>query len=218
MDGVWYRPGFTNRPNQKAIERIVDAYLNLISSGNRLRQERKYLEKSIIIINKILGHPCCDIADSVIDFGTPYDNQITNALKAIFFAGQPVRRSFRYALFRMLAKFNVYLYGCCTTTLTITYSDALPANVTVNFTDVVSGTVLFTTTTTGGTTQTITLPSQWFGPGVLIQACINVINAPGSGSYELVDPNDNIVVESAIVGDTCASTLGPLQASYTVTT
>lgn len=216
MDGVWYKPGYTNRPNKKGIEYLVDSYLDVITTGNRLRQERKFLEKSIILINKILGHPCCDVSNGVIDFGTPNNNQITTSLENILFGGSIVRRSFRTALFRMLAKFNTYLYGCCTTLLTVTYQDVAPANATVNFTDIVSGDVLFSTKISGGNTQTIELPSQWFGPAALIRACITNINAPGSGSNKL-NNGGSVIVSSSTIGSTCATSIGPLQTSYTIT-
>jgi hypothetical protein len=217
MDGVWYRPGFTNRPNRKAIEALVDSYLALISNGARLRQERKFIEKAIMIINKILGHPCCDEATAVVDFGTPYENQITTSLKNIFFAGQPVRRSFRYALFRMLDKFNLYLYGCCTSTLTVNFTTAVPADVTINFTDLVSGAVLFTTTIGGGTTQTATLPAQYFGPGALIQVGMDIINAPTSPAQDHISDGSSIILSASAVGEHTSLVLENLQPVYTIT-
>jgi hypothetical protein len=213
MDGVWYRPGYTNRPNRKPIEYLVDAYLDLITSGNRLRQERKFLEKAIKIINTILGHPCCDEAASVIDLGTPYDNQITTSLKNVLLGGTIVRRSFRYALFRMLDKFNKYLYDCCTETLTVTFSTASATNVTVSFTDLVTGDVLFSTTTIGGNTQSITLSAKYFGPGALIKICMNVITPP----VVLNDADLNPIIHSNIAGTVCNTNFGPLLSHYIVT-
>lgn len=217
MDGIQKLPGFTRKPGRKPIEPLVAAYLRLITSGNRLRSERKFLEKAIAIINRILGHPCCDDALAEVDLITPNENQITTSLKNILLGGAIVRRSFRHSLFRLLDLLNKYLYDCCTETLTVAFTTALPANVTVNFTDVVTGDVLFSTTTTGGASQSIILPSKYFGPGALVKVCMNVITAPTAPAVITVSSGATAIVSSGVVGQICATTLSPVQASYTVT-
>jgi hypothetical protein len=113
MDGVYNPPGFTRRPNQKPIEALAYGYLRLITSGARLRQERKYLQKAEAIINMILNSPCCSDPTAVVDLITPYDNQLTIALKDLLTNNPIVRRSFRLALERILNTINTYLRGCC---------------------------------------------------------------------------------------------------------
>lgn len=217
MDGITKPPGFTNRPNQKPIEAIVRAYLRLITSGARLREERKFIIKAIIMINQVFGHPCCDIPTSVIDYGTPYDNQLTNTIRNMIINGNVIRRSFRLALTRILNILNEYLYDCCTETLTVSFTTGDPTDLTVNFTDVVTGDVLFSTTTIGGTTQTITLPAKYFGMGALIKVCMNIISAPTSPAVDTVLTGVQILVSSGVVGSTCSTILQPAKNSYTVT-
>lgn len=217
MDGIQKLPGFTRQAGRKPIEYLVIAYLRLITSGNRLRSERKFLEKAIVIINRILGHPCCDDETAVVDLITPYDNQITTSLKNILLGGEIVRRSFRHSLFRLLDLLNKYLYDCCTETLTVNFTTAAATDVTVNFTDVVTGQVLYTTTTVGGASQAINLPARYFGPGALVKVCMNVINAPTAPAVDTVSAGATTVVSSGVVGQVCATTLGPIQPTYTVT-
>ena len=218
MDGITKLPGFTKKPGLKPIEYLVQAYLRLITSGKRLREERKFLEKAIAIINQILGHPCCDDPEAVVNLITPYENQITTSLKNVLLGGAIVRRSFRHSLFRMLNLLNKYLYDCCTEVLTVNFTSAVPTDVTVNFSDLVTGDLLFSTTTIGGTTQSITLPAKYFGPGALIKVCINVINAPTFPNTDSISSTSTgVLVSSSTVGETCSNIFTSLQSSYTVT-
>lgn len=216
MDGIQRLPGFTKRPNRKPIEPLVAAYLRLVTSGNRLRQERKFIEKAIAIINQILGHPCCDDPIAVVDLITPHDNQITTSLKNILTNNPIVRRSFRHALFRLLDLFNKYLYYCCTEVLTVNFTTVAPADATISFADLVTGDVLFNTSTTGGTTQTTNLPAKYFGPGALIKVCINIINAPTLPAVDKVTSSDGTLVQASTLGTTCGTLFTKANHTYTV--
>jgi len=216
MDGIQRLPGFTKRPNRKPIEPLVAAYLRLVTSGNRLRQERKFIEKAIAIINHILGHPCCDDPIAIVDLITPHDNQITTSLKNILTNNPIVRRSFRHALFRLLDLFNKYLYDCCTEVLTVNFTTVAPTDATVSFSDLVTGDVLFNTTTTGGTTQTATLPAKYFGPGALIKVCINIINGPSIPNVYKIISSDGTLLQSNLLGTSCGNLFTKANHTYTV--
>lgn len=209
--------GFTNRPNRKAIETWIEGYLKLVSSGNRLREERKFIEKAIIMINKVFGHPCCDNPTSIIDFGTPYDNQLTNTIRNLIINGNIIRRSFRLSLQRILDILNDYLYGCCTNVLTINYLGGLsPTTVLMEVYDIVSGDLIYTTTALGGFIQTISLPSKYFGPAALVKVCLtNITPPPGITTNKLSDTS-GVLVSAVAVGQSCSSILKPLQSSYNI--
>lgn len=209
--------GFTNRPNRKAIETWIEGYLKLISSGNRLREERKFLEKAIVLINQIFGHPCCDDPTDVVSFITPNDNQLTHTILQLLQKGNIIRRSFRLSLIRIRTLLNKYLYDCCLETLTINYLGGLsPANTLVQIFDLISGDLIYTTTSLGGTVQTVSLPAQYFGRVALIKVCLtNLTSPPGITKNKLSDTS-GVLVSASGLGQTCGSIFKPLQPSYNV--
>lgn len=219
MDGITRLPGFTKRPNRKPIEALVDGYLRLVTSGNRLRQERKFIEKAIVIINTIFGHPCCDNPSSEIDLITPYDNQLTTSLKNILTNNAIIRRSFRLALMRILDRLNDYLYGCCTETLTFNFpAGILGTLLQVQVIDSVSGKLIYTTTVQNNTVQTVVLSQKYFGPGGSVKICLNILTPAGGITNYYVNNNlSQTLVIGKTVGVVCGTIVQPLAISYTVT-
>lgn len=107
------QPGFTKRPNRKSFENFVSGYLKLVSSGARLREERKFIEKAIVLINLELGIPCCQNPTSVVSLVTPHENDLTRVIREAIKNATIERRSFLYALKRVLKELQTYLQGCC---------------------------------------------------------------------------------------------------------
>lgn len=110
------QPGFTKRPNRKSFENFVSGYLKLVSSGARLREERKFIEKAIVLLNLELGIPCCENPTAIVSLITPHENELTRVIREAIRNAAIDRRSFLHAINRVLVQLQDYLNGCCITT------------------------------------------------------------------------------------------------------
>ena len=208
------------KPNQTALETWIRNYVKqYFSKTFNRRSEAKFIEKAIMMINIIFGHPCCDDPENVITLITPNDNLLTHTVRQLLQRDKIVRRDYRLSLFRILDLLNNALYGeCCTESLTITYEGVSPSGVTAQFTDIVTGDLIFSTTTIGGNVQAIQVPKKYFGSAALIQVQLNVISAPVSpNTYEITDGTD-VYVNTGMIGIITSHIFNPLQSNYIITT
>jgi len=207
------------RPSQTALETWIRAYLKqkLSKTFNR-RAEAKFIEKAIMLINIVFGHPCCDDPENVVNLITPNDNDLTHTVKQLLQRDKIIRREYRLSLFRILDLLNNFLYGeCCTTEITVNYSGGAEASgVTAQFYDLVSGDFIFSTTSVGGASQSVFVPSKYFGAAALISVQLTVLTVPASpNTYELTD-GIYIYVDTALPGIAKSSVFNPLKSVYTI--
>lgn len=207
------------RPNETALELWIDAYLKKLSKTFNRRSEAKFIEKSIMMINIIFGQPCCSDPENVITLITPNDNTLTHTVRQLLQKDKIVRRDYRLSLFRILNRLNNVLYGeCCDGSLTITYEGVAPSGVTAQFFDVISGDVIFSTTTIGGIVQQASIPAKYFGAAALIGVQLTILSSPSSpNTYQITD-GVNVYVNTAALGTTTSSILLPLQPNYIINT
>jgi len=210
--------GFTRHGGRQAIENWIIGYLKLVSSGGRLREETKFIEKAIVLINQVFGHPCCDSPTSVVSFITPYDNQLTHTIEQLVNKDRITRRSFRLSLLRILDILNGYLYGCCTETVTINYlASTPPASVILQVFDPISGDVLFASNPIGGNTQTFTVSTKYFGPASFMKVCLLTITPPAGGHTEFtVSDGTGVLATATVAGTVCSTEVKPLQTVYNI--
>lgn len=207
------------RPNEQAIEIWIDGYLKKLSKTFNRRAEAKFIEKAIMRINLVFGQPCCSDPENFVTLITPNENALTRTVRQLLQPDKIVRREYRLSLFRILNKLNNVLYGqCCDAPVSVIYTGgALPANVTVSFSDLVTGDLIFSTTTTGADTQSLSVPAKYFGAAALIKVTMTVINALGGAStFELTDESGEVYANSGIVGITSSHVFKSLQPVYTI--
>jgi hypothetical protein len=202
--------------DQKPLEQFVIAYLKRITSTSNKNAEIKFIEKSLALINQFLGIPCCypDATGSLI---TPHDNQLTITIKSAITNNSAIRRGFLLSLKRIVNLLNFYLYSCCTATTVITFAgDALPANYVLQFKDLVTGDLIYQTSTLDSSPITVTLPAQYFGPAAAVQVCLNVVNYQSTTVTVSTDAGTIITANAA--GVICnTSAVGAIVPAYTIT-
>lgn len=201
---------------QKPLEQFVIGYLKRITSTSNKNSELKFMEKSIALINQFLGIPCC-YPDAVGSLITPHDNQLTITIKAAITNNSTIRRGFLLSLKRIVNLLNFYLYSCCTENTVITFAGAaLPANYVLTFTDLVTGALIYQTSTDGTSPITATLPAQYFGPAAAVQVCLNVVNY--QSTTVTVSTVNGVIITRNAAGVGCnTSAVGPLLSAYTIT-
>jgi hypothetical protein len=207
------------RPGQTSLEIWIRGYLKqkLSKTFNR-RAEAKFIEKAIMLINIVFGHPCCDDPENVVNLITPNDNDLTHTVRQLLHRDKIIRREYRLSLFRILDLLNDFLYGeCCTTEITLNYSGGAEASgVTAQFYDLVTGDFIFSTTSAGGVSQSALVPSKYFGAAALISVQLTVLTTPVSpNTYELTD-SANVYIDTALPGITKSNVFNPLQPVYTI--
>jgi hypothetical protein len=201
--------------HQTPLEQFVIGYLKKITSTSNSQGEYKFLEKSIALINKFLGLPCCLTNPSNYNLITPNDNQLTNTIRTTLLNNKVIRRGFLISLKRILDRLEFALYGCCTLTSQFLFMGSFsPADVTVSLKDEATGVVLFTTNLID-ISQSVTLPAKYFGPNAFISACLNIVNSPSPNNFVLYDNNSNVIVSSNTIGTTCGL-IEPAQAVYRI--
>lgn len=207
------------RPNEQAIEIWIDAYLKKLSKTFNRRSEAKFIEKAIMRINIVFGQPCCSDPENFVTLITPNENALTRTVRQLLQPDKIVRREYRLSLFRILNRLNNILYGqCCDAPVTVIYTGgAIPADVTVSFSDLVTGDLIFSTTTTGADTQSLSVPAKYFGAAALIQVTMTVVNPPTSPStFEVTDETGEIYANSGSAGISTSHVFKPLQSVYTI--
>lgn len=201
--------------HQSALEEFVIGYLKRITSTSNKNSEIKFLEKAIALINQFLGIPCC-YPGSVGSLITPHDNQLTIYIKSQITNNSVIRRGFLLSLKRIIRLLNFYLYSCCTQSLTITFAGgALPANYGLIITDIVTGNLVYQTSTLDSSPIIVDLSQQYFGPAAAVKVCLNIINY--SGSVVNLTNDSGLVVTANASGITCPTSVGPLSSTYTIT-
>lgn len=131
------------------IEQYTEAYITKIKGGNKLRSERKYLQKTLNIIEFYLGAPCCEQNDSEpgsVEFSR-LDNSLTvfvkNNLNDAF-----AKRKYRKSLERTqrLIRQTLINYCCDPFEITVTFNQEQEDDAQVTFTDE-NGVIVFSTDT-----------------------------------------------------------------------
>jgi hypothetical protein len=207
------------RPNEQAIEIWIAAYLKKLSKTFNRRAEAKFIEKAIMRINLVFGHPCCDDPENFVNLITPNENTLTHTVRQLLQRDKLIRRDYRLSLFRILNNLNNVLYGqCCDAPVTVNFTGgALPANVLVTFTDLVTGAFITSTLTTGTDTQSALVPAKYFGGAALISVQMTIINAPGStNTFQLTDATGLVYANGAVPGVIASHIFKPLQSVYTI--
>lgn len=190
--------------DRTAIETWIEGYLKVITSKARLREERKFLQKAIALINIILtGGPCCT-GDSV-SLITPYDNQLTHTILQILQKDNIVRRTYRKSLIRIVNLITKLLYGCCCTNVTFTFvlgSGITTSDTQAQFFDSVTNELIGQTSLDGDTVQTLCIPVKYFNSSQ-VNICLNSPVSPSPNEYQLRDQDGNVIVHSTVSGQFC---------------
>lgn len=202
--------------HQTPLEQFVIGYLKRITSTSNFSGEFKYLEKSVALINKFLGFPCCLEDAATYTLITPNDNQLTNMIRTTLLNNKVIRRGFLLSLHRILDRLNFALYSCCTLESEIIFSSANPANVRITLTDAITGDLLAETNLVDSN-QVFLLPAKYFYPNGIVKACLNIVNDPSPNSYALLDGDFNPIVTASSVGTHCG-VIKPTLAIYFVQT
>jgi hypothetical protein len=195
--------------HQKGLEQFVVGYLTKLPRYGNNAVEKKFLRKSIALIQDFFGYPCCS-GGTTVSFVTPLDNELTNTIKAIIQPGLVIRRPFRKSLEEILALINEKLYGCCTTELTVIFDNGtgsfgnipvLPIDAQVQIYDAFTDALLFQTSTTGAASgQTFLIPNKYLDT-VPVRICVNSLVAPGGTGY-VVSGTDHVPLVTVPTGHT----------------
>jgi hypothetical protein len=206
------------KPRETGFEVWIAGYLKRLRNNYNTRSEAKFIEKAIMMLNVVLGEPCCSDPENMVTLITPNDNTLTNSLRQMLLTHHYIRRIIRPSLFRVLNLLNDALYDrCCEKTFTVSYTNGItPADVTIQFFDLVTGDFLFSTTTTGGNTQSANLQAKYFGRAALIRVQMTILSSPSSpNTYALTD-GTNTLVSASVTGITPSTFFEPLQPAYTI--
>lgn len=206
------------RPGQTGLETWIRGYLKKLSKTFNRRSDAKFIEKAIMLINIVFGHPCCDDPENVVNLITPNDNELTHTVKQLLQRDKIIRREYRLSLFRILDLLNDVLYGkCCVDTVTVSFtSPTVSTGSILQLNDIVTGDLILSTVITEGSVQTFQVPAKYFGEAALIQVSLNVISFPGGETSYQVIANSTIYLNTGSIGVTNGNVFTPLQSSYTI--